>query len=236
MVAWVNNKYGRKRSLYIGYFFLFVGTALQTAAPDQAAFLISRFLLGQPSAWYAGSAPLLMSEISYPTHRGTATSLYNCGWYIGSSLVAWATFGTRDYTSSWSWRIPSLLQAAIPLVGLAGIIMCPESPRFLVSVGRVEDARRILVEYHGGGDPASALISFEMAEMQRTIQLETEASRSSSWADLVRTKGNRYRTFLSVSLGLFAQWVSIQLSSISHSSQALMTAPSLCIEWTRICS
>ncbi|CRK14091.1 hypothetical protein BN1723_015723 [Verticillium longisporum] len=93
MVAYFANRWGRKKGLYVGYFFLVLGALLQTFTPNVAGFVISRFFLGQPSAWWGGLAPLLITEIAYPSHRAVLTSLYNCGWYIGSTLAAWATYG-----------------------------------------------------------------------------------------------------------------------------------------------
>lgn len=46
IAAWTQNKYGRKMGLYIGYIFLVSGTILQTAAPNPAAFIAARGLLG----------------------------------------------------------------------------------------------------------------------------------------------------------------------------------------------
>lgn len=47
---------------------------------------------------------------------------------------------------------------------------------------------------------------FEYAEIKETIRLEYETSKNSSYLDLCRGKGNRYRLFLLATLGLFSQW------------------------------
>lgn len=86
-------------------------------------------------------------------------------------MAAWTTFGTRDYANSWSWRIPSVLQLLIPILVLPGLIMVPESPRYLISTERAEEAREFLVKYHGEGDETSALAAFEFAEISRSIQV-----------------------------------------------------------------
>ncbi|RSL80985.1 hypothetical protein CEP51_006162 [Fusarium floridanum] len=202
--AWVCNRYGRKLGVWIGYALLVLGTALQTAANGQVAFVLARLFLGAASAFFV-SVPLLISENAYPSQRGVASSLYNCGWFVGSVVAAWTTFATRNM-DHWSWRIPSLLQIATPLVALPGFLMISESPRWLVSVDRVEEARRILANIHSGGDMNSPLIAFEMTEIEETIRAEQEANASTSWADLCNTPGNRHRLFISVTLGIFAQW------------------------------
>ncbi|KAF4976380.1 hypothetical protein FZEAL_6941 [Fusarium zealandicum] len=206
VVAYFANRWGRKKGLIIGYFFLFLGAFVQAFSPNSAGFIIGRFFLGQPSAWWGGLAPLLVTELAYPTHRGFLTALYNSGWYVGSSVAAWATYGTRNYEGAWAWRIPSLLQIAIPIVTLPAALMIPESPRFLISKGESEKARSILTDLHGGGDPDSPLVNFEMAEIEGAIQVERDVTAGTSWMDLIDTKGNRHRAFISVTLGVFAQW------------------------------
>ena len=126
IAAWVANKYGRKRGVYVGYGFLALGVGLQTGSPNDIAFLLARLFLGCASAWFGNSVPCLINEVAYPTHRGVANALFNCGWYVGSIVAAFVTFGTRNYTSSWGWRLPSLLQALLPLVALPGFILAPE--------------------------------------------------------------------------------------------------------------
>jgi MFS family permease len=77
--AWIANRYGRKPGIYIGYFFLALGVSL-TAGDADYYFLLQRFFVGCASAWFSGIVTLLINEIAYPTHRGIASALYNCGW------------------------------------------------------------------------------------------------------------------------------------------------------------
>ncbi|CAK7202806.1 hypothetical protein SEUCBS139899_005533 [Sporothrix eucalyptigena] len=205
-VAYFANRWGRKNGIYIGYAFLLLGVFLQAFAPNPAAFILGRVFLGQPSAWWGGLAPLLITELAYPTHRGFLTALYLCGWYVGSIVAAWATYGTRNYTNDWAWRIPSILQIAIPVVVLPVIFFVNESPRYLVAKGRIAEARALLIRLHAGGDESSPLVAFEMLEIERAIEADNSAKNSTSWMDLISTPGNRHRAFISVSLGVFAQW------------------------------
>lgn len=88
LAAIVSNKYGRKKGVYIGYGCLALGVALQSAANGSIAFILARFFIGCASAWVGISVPLLINEIAFPTHRGIANALYNCGWYVGGTLAA----------------------------------------------------------------------------------------------------------------------------------------------------
>ena len=84
--------------------------------------------------------------------------------------------------------------------------MSAESPRWLISQNRHEEARRILANLHASGDAEHPLVEYEMVEISTTLRAEKEAHDSTGYIDMVKTKGNRRRLFISVTLGIFAQW------------------------------
>ncbi|KAJ5716578.1 Sugar transporter [Penicillium malachiteum] len=204
--SWIANKYGRKPGVFVGYCFLALGTSLQTAAPNPTAFLLSRLFLGGASALFGNSVPLLINEIAYPTHRGILNSLFMSGWYVGGTIAAFVVFASRTYASSWAWRLPALLQLLAPCVALPGFLLAPESPRWLVSVGREDEAHAILIRYHAAGDSHSPLVNYEFQEIVSALRAEREAANDGSYLEMIQTPGNRRRLMISISLGLFAQW------------------------------
>lgn len=56
--------------------------------------------------------------------------------------------------NSWSWKIPCLLQAFYPAAQLVGLLIVPESPRWLVSKNKKNEALKILARYHANGNEA----------------------------------------------------------------------------------
>ncbi|GFN20663.1 hypothetical protein AtubIFM55763_005614 [Aspergillus tubingensis] len=237
--SWIANRYGRKPGVYLGYLFLTLGCALQTAAPNATAFMLARLFLGGASALFGNAVPLLINEVAYPTHRSIFNSLFMSGWYVGGTVAAWVVFASRTYSSSWAWRLPSILQALVPVVGLPGFLLAPESPRWLISVGRNEEARAILTRYHAAGDESSPLVAYEFSEITSTIQAEQEAHSSGSYMEMVKTPGNRWRLMISITLGLFAQWtgngvisyyLSLILDSIGITTVRDQTLISACLQ------
>lgn len=84
--------------------------------------------------------------------------------------------------------------------------MIPESPRWHIAVGRTEAARSTLTKYHTGGDAQAPLLAYEMFEIENTIAAEKASAESASYLDMVKTKGNRWRLAITVSLAIFSQW------------------------------
>lgn len=100
---------------------------------------------------------------------------------------------------------PTAIRASGKSLSHVWISFLPESPRWLISKDRVEEAQAILVKYHAEGDADSEFVKAEMAQIHTTISLEVEASKK-SWADLFATSGMRRRLLITSMLGLFTQW------------------------------
>jgi len=83
--------------------------------------------------------------------------------------------------------------------------LLPESPRYLISKDRDDEAFEILVKYHAEGDRDSLFVRAEMAQIRTTIKTELEYARQ-SWWDMLSTAGMRKRVYIASMIGLFTQW------------------------------
>lgn len=161
--------------------------------------------MGMGSNISNATCPLLITEVSHPRHRGRVTTIYNTLWYLGSILAAWTTYGTLTHiTSDLSWRLPIGLQCAMPGIQLLFVYLLPESPRWLISKDKHEDAKKVLTKYHGNGED-NTFVNWEFNEISQTLQAEKAASASSGWYELVRTPGNRKRCLLIILTAIFSQ-------------------------------
>ncbi|PSK42084.1 High-affinity glucose transporter [Elsinoe australis] len=206
------DRLGRRLPIVIGSIISCIGTALQTAAPHLSYFLAGRFFLGFGLGIAIGTSTPLLAELAYPSHRAIITSLYNTTWYIGAIAAAWITYGTYQLSTTWSWRIPAVLQCIPSVYQLLTIYLVPESPRWLISKGKIDEARHILTKYHAGGDVSSMLVDFEMNEISSAIENE-KLIKQNSYLDFFMTSGNRWRLFIIISLGLMVQWTGSGLVS-----------------------
>ena len=92
------------------------------------------------------------------------------------------------------------------MIQLAFIWWVPESPRFLIANDKQDQALQMLAKYHANGNVNDATVQFEYREIKETLAKEMEYKKSSSYVDFFRTKGNRYRLVVLISLGFFSQW------------------------------
>lgn len=203
---YVTDGLGRRTGIIVGVILMIIATALQTASSSLAMFIGARCLIGFGSTFAAAAAPLLITEIAFPTQRAQATSLYNSLWFLGSIIAAWTTFGTFHIPNSWSWRIPSALQGLPSVLQILLIWFVPESPRWLMSKGRDEQAMHVLAYYHASGDKQAPLVQYEYDEIKTAIVRDAEISKNTGWSTLLATPGNRRRMRIIVALGFFSQW------------------------------
>jgi sugar porter (SP) family MFS transporter len=206
ITPFIADTFGRKWAIGIGCVIMIMGAAVQGAAKNLSMFMAGRFFMGFGNSLAQLSSPLLLTELCHPQHRGRVTAIYNCLWNVGAIICTWLTFGTKRIDNDWCWRIPALTQALPSVIQLSFIFFIPESPRWLISKDRNEEALNILGKYHANGDINNATVQFEYHEIKETIRLEFMYSKTSSYLDFLKTKGNRYRLMLLCSLGLFSQW------------------------------
>jgi sugar porter (SP) family MFS transporter len=204
VAPWLSQRYGRRMSVFVGSVIMVIGAILQGFAQHIAMYIIARMLLGFGILFAIISGSSLIGELAYPKERAFMTSLFNASYFIGSIVAAAISIKTTSMTGNWGWRVPSLLQICPSLLQISTVWLLPESPRWLISRDREDEAFAVLVKYHAEGDTNSVLVQAEMAQIRSTIKLEMENSKQ-SWMDMFRTRGMRRRVIIACFLGLFTQ-------------------------------
>ncbi|CAO0835782.1 Sugar transporter OS=Streptomyces microflavus OX=1919 GN=Smic_60680 PE=3 SV=1 [Streptomyces microflavus] len=184
-----------------------IGSALPFALWDLAIWrVIGGFAIGMASV----IGPAYIAEVSPPAYRGRLGSFQQAAIVIGiaiSQLVNYTLLQIADGDQrgkilgleAWQWMLGVMVVPAI-LYGLLSFAI-PESPRFLISVGKKAQARKILEEVEGDKIDLDARVT--------EIETAMNRERKSSFKDLL---GNRF-FFLPI------VWVGIGLSMF-HSSSA----------------
>jgi hypothetical protein len=122
------------------------------------------------------------------------------------SLLLGANFGSGNLSTSWFWRIPSIIQGVAPVFFLIVMLpFMPESPRFMLARGRSEEARKVLAEYHANGQLDDELVCYEIDEINTALAIERryeEVEWSISW----NTGANRKKMGLTISVFVKGLW------------------------------
>lgn len=201
------DKYGRRASVTLGQSFTILGSILQGASTNYGFFLAARIVLGLGyTMTYVGS-PTLISEIAYPTHRESCTFAFMLCYYVGALLAAWVTYGTRVIVGNASWRIPSYLQAACPAIQIAFMWLIPESPRYLISKGRRDQAETVFKKFHIGNSDSPEDLQFidaEIREIEATIEAQKTATKA-KYSDFITKKSYRKRIFFIIFTAIMMQ-------------------------------
>ena len=170
----MNDRLGRKTTLTIVAVVFFVGTLGGVFAPNIEIMLPARIILGFAVGAASVTVPVYLAELAPTERRGALSGRNELAIVIGQMLafiinaLIFNIWGEHDGV----WRI-MLAVAAIPAVALfVGMLRMPESPRWLISQGRHDDALAVLVQVRSE-DRARA----EMAEVEHLAR-----RRRRSWA------------------------------------------------------
>jgi sugar porter (SP) family MFS transporter len=205
IVPWLTDTYGRKPSIIIGCLLMIVGGIITTASTSLGMLIGGRVILGFGNSLSQLASPMLLTEIIHPQHRAPVTAVYNCLWNLGSLISTFVGWGTSFVTNNWAWRSIALIQIFPSLCQLIFIWFIPESPRWMISKDRNEEALQVLAHWHANGNVQNPTVQFEYREIRETLRIETEAKKT-SWLDFTKTKGNRWRLAIIVSIGLISQY------------------------------
>ncbi|KAH8691537.1 putative sugar transporter [Talaromyces proteolyticus] len=207
---------GRRFGMSVGCAFIVVGTIVQATTATIGGFMGGRLLVGMGVTVVTTSAPVYLIEMAYPTWRGIGSGLFNvCGWYIGALTASWTTYGTGHLTTNWSWRIPVIIQGIPAVLAMFLVWLIPESPRWLMMVGRSDEAHHVLVKYHGNGCEDSAVVQLECAEINASVAHARSLASGQAWYDyriLVNSREVLYRMFLVLLVSVFSQFIGGSIS------------------------
>jgi MFS family permease len=155
---------------------------------------------------------MYQAELCHPDIRGLVTSLQQFMLGVGALAAAWISYGTYvgfEPTDSKQWRVSlgiQIIPAAI--LGLL-ILFFPESPRWLIDHGRVDEGLRTLARLHSQGDTEDAWVRAEFEQIQESIAMEHELE-AKSWVELFKDKSSFRRLFLACGLQASIQMTGVR--------------------------
>lgn len=138
------NKIGRKNTLlWIGILFLFsaIGSAF---ANNPFVFAAFRFIGGLGVGASTIAAPAYISEIAPAKERGKLVAFYQFNIVLGILMAFLSNYLLNDVgENSWRWMMG--VQAIPSVIYLLLMILIPESPRWLLSKFKNDEAKKVLL-------------------------------------------------------------------------------------------
>ncbi|OCT45283.1 putative glucose transporter rco-3 [Cladophialophora carrionii] len=211
---------GRKWTVILGCFIYMIGVVIQmiTGAGDAlAAIVAGRIIAGIGVGFESAIVILYMSEICPRKVRGALVAGYQFCITIGIMLASIVVYATEDRQDTGSYRIPIAIQFAWAIVLAGGLFTLPDSPRYFVKKGRLEDAAIALSKLRGQ-PRESEYVQVELAEIVANEEYERavipDSGWFSSWANCFKgslwvQKSNLRRTILGTSLQMMQQWTGV---------------------------
>jgi len=147
---------GRRKSIFIGAWTMIIGVIIQiTAMPATrgeigqsvgatAQFIVGRFLTGIGNGINTSTVPTYQAECSKSHNRGKVICIEGSCVAIGTLIAYWIDFGCLYGPPELTWRFPIAFQLVFAFIVLVLTLGLPESPRWLTSKDRSEEARVIL--------------------------------------------------------------------------------------------
>lgn len=186
-----------------------VGSALPFAAWDLTMWrLIGGVGIGMASV----IGPAYIAEVAPPAYRGRLASFQQAAIVIGIAVSQLVNYGILNMAGgdqrgelggleAWQWMLGVMLLPAV-LYGVLSFTI-PESPRYLIHVDRVAEAKKVLAEVEGSGVDVDA----RAAEIEEGMRQEHKPS----FKDLLGTVGFLPIVWIGIGLSVFQQLVGINV-------------------------
>ena len=199
----LGDRFGRKPSLIFCAVLFAVSSALSALPDSLSLFAWARFAGGVAIGAASMLSPLYIAEIAPEKIRGTLVALYQLAIVVGILVVFFVNLQIQrlgdeswNITTGWRWMFASLVLPSVLFGALMALV--PESPRWLMKMGRRDQARRIL-ERVGGPEAAAR----EVAQIEAALQQE-----EGRWSELFTT-GYRRALMIGIALAVFGQFSGI---------------------------
>ncbi|GAB1215085.1 hypothetical protein ATERTT37_004268 [Aspergillus terreus] len=215
--GWVGDRIGRIRTIAAGSVWAILGAALQCSAQNHNWMICARFINGIGTGMLNAIVPVWATETAEHTSRGQFIAIEFTLNIFGVVLAYWLEFGLSfidNGASPFRWRFPIAFQIIFLIVLFVAVWFFPESPRWLVKVGREQEARYILGRLRGSSDEDAVRAEAEFRDILSVAELEKSMTHSTSYlAMLFGYKTGKLhlgrRVQLVVWLQIMQEWVGI---------------------------
>lgn len=215
----VSDLLGRKKTSQMACILWIIGSVVwftsvhgHSGDGNLSQLLAGRFIAGLGVGMTPVCAPTYLVEIAPRAIRGLAVCIFSASVYIGILLGYWVNYGTSLHisdTNSLQWQAPASLNFVVAGLIFIGCFFIPESPRWLLKVGRREQARKSLYWLRNCGDNDAVVVN-EFETICEQLDKEAEARGNRAWYhifwQMLRTPRNLHILAIGVGIQVFGQF------------------------------
>jgi MFS family permease len=185
LFGWLTDRLGRKKLFFITLSVYMVATAATGASWDLFSFALFRFITGAGIGGEYAAINSTIQELIPARVRGWSDLVVNGSFWIGAALGALGSLVLLDpavIDPERGWRLAFFIGAGLAAVIFLMRLWIPESPRWLMTHGQADEARRVVdgIEARLGDTPPAGLprarlrarAATPVAEVARTLFIE----------------------------------------------------------------
>jgi sugar porter (SP) family MFS transporter len=197
----LGDRWGRKKVLLVTSIFFGISAIGSGFSYSVAAFVFYRILGGLAVGAASMISPMFIAEVSPGHLRGRMVSINQLTIVLGISLAYYSNYFLLSLgENSWRWMFAA--EAAPSLLFFAMLFFIPESPRWLVTRQKKQDAKAVLTKIGGNDFAASELTSIEKSFLADGTKQKLKAVFQPKY---------RLVLLLGILLAVFQQWSGINV-------------------------
>uniref|UniRef100_A0A2R5LBH7 Putative organic cation/carnitine transporter n=1 Tax=Ornithodoros turicata TaxID=34597 RepID=A0A2R5LBH7_9ACAR len=188
--SFIGDKVGRRPPIIASFILTLVTGVIIGIAPSFGVFLVGRAICGFGFGLGQGSTFCLLMEVIGPKQRTTTALAFSMGFAVGVLLLPGFAWVFQE------WRHLQLAITAPLIIFLIASWFLPESPRWLVATGRMDEARAVILRAARVNGIHIEDIDASLTQLRKKI-LQDQSSEDSRCVDLLTTsKIRRYTAIL----------------------------------------
>lgn len=177
-VTQIGNRIGRRKSLIIAAAIAATGQIIQCSSFSLGQLVVGRVISGIGNGGVNAVVPVWQSECTAPRSRGKNVVII--GIFISSGIAAagWVNVGFSFIsTNEIAWCFPLAVPILFALIIMTFTLAFPESPRWLVSKGRIEEARNAMQILFKDGTIGEEVITAEIENISSLLRQGSQSER-----------------------------------------------------------